>query len=69
MQDFAAYCEQLLLSDEGGEDRPNSLRQIAEQFLPGDVIDMAYRAEKHLPSELQHLEEQALSEHRLIGSC
>jgi spectinomycin phosphotransferase len=53
VQDFVAYCEQLLLSDEGGEDRQVSLRYLMAQFGPNDVIEMAYRSEKHLPPELQ----------------
>ncbi|MBN1284805.1 MAG: aminoglycoside phosphotransferase family protein [Anaerolineae bacterium] len=53
VQDIAAYCEQLLLTDAGGDDRENGLRQLASQFLPNDVIDMAYRSEKNLPQELR----------------
>lgn len=49
VQDIAAYCEQLLLSDEGGEDRPNSLRQLTGQFGPNGVIALAYRSEQFLP--------------------
>ncbi len=53
VQDFVAYCEQLLLTDEGGDDRREGLRQFSGQFLPGDVVDMAYRTEKRLPEKLQ----------------
>lgn len=53
VQDIAAYSEQLLLTDEGGEDRAEGLRQISSQFLPGAVIDMAYRTEQRLPRKLQ----------------
>jgi spectinomycin phosphotransferase len=53
VQDIAAYCEQLLLTDEGGADRKEGLRQLTSQFLPNDVIDIAYRSEKDLPLELQ----------------
>ncbi|MGH7250149.1 MAG: phosphotransferase family protein, partial [Minisyncoccia bacterium] len=53
VQDFAEYCEQLFSSDESGEDRENSLHQIAEQFLLGNVIDVAYRTEKLLPKEFR----------------
>lgn len=49
VQDFVGFCEQLLLSDEGDQDRLNSLHHVASQFLPGNVIDMAYRTEKMLP--------------------
>ena len=53
VEDFAAYSEELLLTDEGGEDRPEGLRRVISQFQPGAVIDMAYRTEKLLPHELQ----------------
>ena len=53
VQDFAAYSEELLLTDEGGADRPEGLRRVTSQFQPGAVIDMAYRTEKLLPRELQ----------------
>lgn len=53
VQDISAYCEQLLLTDEGGDDRAEGLRQITGQFAAGDVIDMAYRSVKDLPPELQ----------------
>jgi spectinomycin phosphotransferase len=53
VQDIAAYCEQLLLSDEGGEDREEGLRQLTRQFLPNQVIDIARRSEQFLPLELQ----------------
>jgi spectinomycin phosphotransferase len=43
VQDVAAYCEQLLLTDEGGSDRANGLRQLTTQFLPGEVIDIAFK--------------------------
>jgi spectinomycin phosphotransferase len=52
-QDIAAYCEQLLLTDEGGEDRAEGLRQLTSQFLPGGVIDVAYRSDRSLPREIQ----------------
>jgi spectinomycin phosphotransferase len=45
VQDIAAFCEQLLLTDEGGEDREQSLRFVAGQFEPGDVIDIAFRSD------------------------
>jgi len=53
VQDFAAYSEEILLTDEGGEDRPEGLRRVMSQFQPNAVIDMAYRTEKLLPSDLQ----------------
>ncbi len=54
VQDFAAYCEQLFLTDEGGADRQQGLKQITSQFEAGAVIDMAYQTEKRLPPELRN---------------
>jgi spectinomycin phosphotransferase len=48
VQDIAAYCEQLLLTDEGGEDREEGLRQLTGQFLPNEVVDLAYRTDRNL---------------------
>lgn len=48
IQDIAVYCEQLLGSDEGGEDREPSLRYLKANFLPGGTIELAYRADKTL---------------------
>jgi spectinomycin phosphotransferase len=47
VQDIAAYCEALLLTDEGGEDRENSLRQLTRQFGERGVISLAYRADRN----------------------
>jgi spectinomycin phosphotransferase len=48
VQDIVAYCEELLLTDEGGADRENGLRQLMNQFQSNGVIEMAYRSEKRL---------------------
>jgi spectinomycin phosphotransferase len=53
VQDIAAYCEQILLADEGGEDEKEGLQQLKTQFLPGDVVEFAHKSEKHLPKELR----------------
>lgn len=53
VQDIAAYCEQILLSDEGGEDREEGLQQLTSQFLPNAVVEMAYKSENSLPPELR----------------
>lgn len=57
-QDIVAYCEQLLLSDEGGQDRQEGLQQLMSQFGPHGVIALAYRSEKDLPPELQSQQPQ-----------
>lgn len=48
IQDIAAYCEQLLLTDEGGEDREQSLRYLMSNFLPGGTIEIACTSEQTL---------------------
>jgi len=45
--------EEILLTEGDSEDRPEGLRRVMSQFQPNAVIDMAYRAEKLLPRELQ----------------
>jgi spectinomycin phosphotransferase len=53
VQDIAAYCEQILLTEEGGEDRMEGLRQLTGQFLPNQVVEVAFMSEHKLPRELQ----------------
>jgi len=45
VQDIVVYCEQLLLTDEGGEDREQSLRYLASNFLPNGTIEIAYNSD------------------------
>ena len=45
VQDIAAYCEQLLLTEAGATDRPSALAQLARQFDPGGVIEIALAAD------------------------
>ena len=45
VQDIALYCEALLLSDEGGEDREQSLYYLKSNFLPNGVLEIAYSSE------------------------
>lgn len=44
IEDMAIYCEQLLSSNEGGDDRAQALRYLKSNFLPGGTIEAAYRA-------------------------
>lgn len=46
IQDIAAFCEQLLLTDEGGEDRPQALRYLASNFLPDGILAIARCADR-----------------------
>ncbi len=41
IQDIAVYCEELLLTAEGGADRAQSLRYLKSNFLPGSTIEIA----------------------------
>jgi spectinomycin phosphotransferase len=53
VQDIAAYCEEILLTDEGSEDRKEGLQQLTSQFLPNEVVEIAFKSEKHLPQALR----------------
>ncbi len=48
VEDIAAYCEQLLLTDEGGADREPALQFLLDQFLPNNVVAIAYRTDQLL---------------------
>ncbi|MCA9954275.1 MAG: aminoglycoside phosphotransferase family protein [Anaerolineales bacterium] len=41
IQDIAAYCEQIFLSDEGGADREEAWQNVVSNFLPGSTLDKA----------------------------
>jgi spectinomycin phosphotransferase len=41
IEDFVAYGEQLLLSDEGGADRESAYRRFISNFKPGSTIEIA----------------------------
>jgi spectinomycin phosphotransferase len=55
VRDIAEYCEEILLTEPGGENRAQGLRQLSLQFEPGQVVDMALRSERFLPPKLQSL--------------
>jgi len=46
IQDIAAYCEQLFLTNEGGEDREQSFQYLTSNFLPNHTIEIAYKSDK-----------------------
>jgi len=46
VQDIAAFCEQLLLTGEGGEDREQSFHYLMSNYLPNNTIDIAYMSDK-----------------------
>lgn len=45
IQDIAAYCQELLLTNEGGSDRAQSLQYLKSNFLPGGTIELARRSD------------------------
>jgi spectinomycin phosphotransferase len=45
VEDIAIYCEQLLLTDEGGQDRQQSYQYLRSNFLPDGTIEIAYRSD------------------------
>jgi spectinomycin phosphotransferase len=45
VEDIAAFSEQLLLTDEGGADRAQGLQFFRDQFLPNEVVAIAYRSD------------------------
>ncbi|MCW5853833.1 MAG: aminoglycoside phosphotransferase family protein [Anaerolineae bacterium] len=53
VQDIAAFCQQLLLTDEGGADREQSLGYLASSFLPGYVVNRAYALDKSAQNRAQ----------------
>jgi spectinomycin phosphotransferase len=46
IQDIAIFCEQIFLTNEGGEDRAQALRYLKSNFLPNNTIEIAYKADK-----------------------
>ncbi len=46
IQDIMEYCKELLLSDEGGEDRAQSLLYLKSNFEPNQTTEIAYQADK-----------------------
>jgi spectinomycin phosphotransferase len=45
IEDIAAYCQELLLTAEGGSDRAQSLQYLKSNFLPGGTIELARRSD------------------------
>lgn len=52
IQDIAAFCQQLLLTDEGGKDRAQSLLYFTGQFLPGHEVEIAFNTERNLDHKI-----------------
>jgi spectinomycin phosphotransferase len=45
IQDIAEFCQQLLWTSDGGQDRAQSLEYFTSNFLPGHEIDIALRTD------------------------
>ncbi len=46
VQDIAEYCQQLLSSESGGDDRQQSFGYFASNFLPGNTIEVALQTDR-----------------------
>ncbi|NLH00174.1 MAG: aminoglycoside phosphotransferase family protein [Chloroflexi bacterium] len=46
--DIAEFCEQILMSGSGDDDREQAFRFFTGQFAPGDVIEIALRTDQQL---------------------
>ena len=46
IQDIAVYCQQILINDDGGVDREQSLRYLESNFLPGGTVELAYISDR-----------------------
>ena len=46
VQDIAAFCEQILMTNEGGDDREQSLSYLKSNFLPNNTIEIAYQSDQ-----------------------
>jgi spectinomycin phosphotransferase len=45
IEDIGIYCQQLLLTDAGGQDREQSLKYLKSNFVPDGTIAIAYRSD------------------------
>jgi spectinomycin phosphotransferase len=48
VQDIALFCDQILASHQGGEDRERAFGYLVSNFLPNGTIDMAHRSDRTL---------------------
>ena len=51
IEDIAEFCGRLLLTDEGGADRERALQKFPNQFLPNNVVAIAYATDRMLRAE------------------
>lgn len=45
VQDIAAFCDEIFLSEDGDQDREQSLHYLESSFLPNHAVDIAYRSD------------------------
>ena len=48
IDDIAVFCQMLLWTDEGGEDRQQSLTYLMSNYLPNNTIEIAYQSDPTL---------------------
>jgi spectinomycin phosphotransferase len=46
IQDIAVFCERILLTTQGSEDREQCLHYLTSSFLPNNTIEIAYQSDK-----------------------
>ncbi|MBI3741644.1 MAG: aminoglycoside phosphotransferase family protein [Chloroflexi bacterium] len=46
IEDIAVECEQIFLTNEGGQDREQALDYLKSNFLPNSVLEIAYKSDK-----------------------
>lgn len=46
IQDVAEFCKQLLLTDEGGDDREQAFEYFSGSFKPGQVVEVAFETDR-----------------------
>jgi len=54
VQDIAAFCEQILSTNQGSQDREQSFSYLTSSFLPGHAVEMAYRSGRGLGGAWPH---------------
>ncbi len=48
VEDIALYCQNLLLTMDGGKDRPEMYKQFLDMFEPQGVVDIAFKTDTDL---------------------
>ncbi|HSC24701.1 MAG TPA: hypothetical protein VLB80_00590 [Candidatus Babeliales bacterium] len=48
IENISIYSETLLLTMDGGKDRPKMYKQFTDMFEPGGVVDIAFETDMNL---------------------